>query len=146
MVVVLIAALAACSGGPVTEAEAKQAFVYGFGAVFMTSFALAFGQEVEGASLDPETNELTLDEFDLMSFGETINQEIADDIPYTSASGTVDQSGERLRADLTLAGGPVRSIVFEAGSEVVEIDGSLPITVTVNGNEMMITLTPEDLQ
>ena len=145
-IALLVGALASCGGGSVTEEEATMAFVYGFGSVFMTSFALAFGQEVEGASIDNETSELTLDGFDLMGFGETVDQEIADDVPYTSVSGTVNQSGEMMIADLTLEGGPVQTLEFEAGSEVFQVEDQLTITVTVNGEEMEITITPDDLQ
>ena len=144
-VAVLLFALAGCGGSgggsSVSEDDAKQAFMVSFVSVLTASFGLAFGQEIPGATLDEETQELTLKDFSL--------EEIAgedSDIPYTSISGSVISEEEAMVADLTLEGGPVESIGFTLTGDQLQSDDGFSITVTVNGNEMELEMTAADMQ
>ena len=51
-----------------------------------------------------------------------------------------------MAADLTMVGGPVESIQYTMSSEMLQSEDGFSITVTVNGREMDLDLTPEDLQ
>lgn len=139
---VLLAALAGCGGGGanVSDTDAKEAFAYSFASAFMTSMGLAFGQEVPGATLDQETNELTLDGFDLNAFVDD-----PDASPYSSASGTISNEEGRMIVNLTLAGGPVETIEFSIGEEEMQAAEGFTIDVRINGVDMELEVTEDDL-
>ena len=144
-VVVLLFALAGCGGSgggsSVSEDDAKQAFMVSFVSVLTASFGLAFGQEIPGATLDEETQELTLKDFSL--------EELAgagSDIPYTSVSGSVMSEEEAMVTDLTLEGGPVESIGYTLTGDQMQNQEGFSITVNVNGKEMELDITEADMQ
>jgi len=143
-VTVLLFVLAGCggSGGAVvSEDNAKEAFMVGFVSALTASFGLAFGQEIPGATLDEETKELTLKDFSL--------EELAgagSDIPYTSVSGSVTSEEDAMVADLTLEGGPVKSIAFTMTGDQMQNSDGFSVTVTVNGKEMELEITAADMQ
>lgn len=144
-VAVLLFALAGCGGSgggsSVSEDDAKQAFMVSFVSVLTASFGLAFGQEIPGATLDEETQELTLKDFSL--------EELAgagSDIPYTSVSGSVMSEEEAMVTDLTLEGGPVESIGYTLTGDQMQNQEGFSITVTVNGKEMELDITEADMQ
>lgn len=146
--IVLLASLAGCGGGgggagaAVSEEEAKQAFVISFGSVLIVSMATAFGEELDGVELNEEGDELSLDGFDLGAYlGEG-----APETPYSAISGTIVNEEERMNADLTLEGGPVESIEFSMGAEEMQAAEGFSTTLTVNGREMDLDITAEDLQ
>lgn len=127
---------------PVSMEEAKTAFIVGFVAVFSASIGLAFGQEVPGASLDPETEAMTLEN---LSLAELTSEEV--DFPYSSISGTATPEGEdNMLADLTLEGGPVETLQFTLTSAQMQSESGFDITVVANGREMDLQVTPEDMQ
>lgn len=146
--ILLLASMAGCEGGrgaagaAVSDEEAKQAFVISFGSVLIASMTTAFGEEIDGVELNEEGDELTLDGFDLGAYlGDG-----APETPYTAISGTIDNEEERMNADLTLEGGPVESIEFSIGSEEMQASEGFSTTLTVNGREMELDITAEDLQ
>ena len=150
-VVVLIAvALAACGGGrgsagsangpAVTVDEAKEAFTVGFISVFMVSIGAAFGQEMEGVTLDMEQEVIRMDGFDITEFADQT------EVPYTAVSGTVRNVEDRLTADLQLVGGPVTTIAFSLGQAELESPDGFTTTVTANGAQIEITMSPQDMQ
>ncbi|MFW5745744.1 MAG: hypothetical protein ACOC2D_20900 [Spirochaetota bacterium] len=146
--IVLLVSMAGCEGGrgtagaAVTDEEAKQAFVISFGSVLVASMATSFGEEVDGVELNEEGDQLSLDGFDLSDhLGDG-----APETPYTAISGTIDNEEERMKADLTLEGGPVDSIEFSIGAEEMQATEGFSTTLTVNGRETELDITPEDLQ
>lgn len=143
--IILLVSMAGCRGGggaTVTDEEAKQAFVISFGSVLIASMATAFGEEIDGVELNEEGDELTLDGFDLTTYlGDGAPQ-----TPYSAISGTIDNAGERMNADLTLEGGPVETIEFSIGSEEMQATEGFATTLTVNGREMEVEITAADLQ
>jgi len=141
-IAILLFALAGCGGGSaVNEESAKQAFVVSFVSVLTASFGLAFDQEIPGASLDPETQDLTLDDF---SLAELVGED--SDIPYTAISGSVVNEENAMVVDLTLEGGPVESIGFTLTADQMQSDDGFSITVTVNDKEMDLEITSADMQ
>ena len=144
-VAVLLFALAGCGGSgggsSVSEDDAKQAFMVSFVSVLTASFGLAFGQEIPGATLDEETQELTLKDFSL--------EELAGagmDIPYTSVSGSVISEEEAMVTDLTLEGGPVESIGYTVTGDQMQNQEGFSITVTVYGKDLELDITEADMQ
>ena len=145
-IAVLLFVLAGCGGSggggsAVSEEGAKQAFVVSFVSVLTASFGLAFGQEIPGATMDPETQDLTLEEF---SLADLVGED--SDIPYTAISGDVVSEENAMVADLTLEGGPVESIGFTLTGDQMQSDDGFSITVTVNGKEMDLEITSADMQ
>lgn len=142
--VALLLALAGCGGGgaAVSEEDAKQAFVFSFGSVMIASIANAFGEELEGVSLNEEGDELTLDGFDFAGYMDAD----PDEMVYTSVSGTIANVDERMEANLTLEGGPVSAIEFSLGAEEIQASEGFSTTITVNGREIELDITTEDMQ
>lgn len=154
MILMLTMAMVACGGSKdagsggaestgsrVSDEEAELAFMTSFVAIFTASMGLAFGQEVPGASLDPDTEVLTFTDFDMSVLASEESE-----IPYTAVSGTATPVDDDMAADLTMVGGPVESIQYTMSSEMLQSEDGFSITVTVNGREMDLDLTPEDLQ
>jgi hypothetical protein len=144
--IALIVALASCGGGgsgqEVTIEEAETAFIIGFGMVVGFSFAAAFGREVKGVTIDPDTGDLVVDNF---SFSDLTGASDADiDFIYTSMSGTVSNDENAMIADLTFEGGPVESLRFEIDNENVMDFDVLELTATVNGRETDLSITNEE--
>ena len=148
-IAVLLFVLAGCGGSggsggggsAVSEDAAKQAFMISFVSVLTASFGLAFDQEIPGATLDKETGELTLEDFSL--------EELAgedSDMPYTTVSGNVISEEDAMVVDLTLEGGPVKSIGYTLGGDEIQSDEGFSITITVNGKEIELEIMPEDMQ
>ena len=132
---------AAQSAPTVSDDDAKMAFMVGFIAIFSASMGLAFSQEVPGAVLDEETNDLTLTDFSLTDM---TSEESG--ITYTAVSGTALSGEEEMIADLTLVGGPVQSIQFNLDSAKLQSETGFSQTVTVNGHKMDLEIGPEDFQ
>jgi hypothetical protein len=135
MIVVLLLATVSCSGGAkVSQEEVDKAFVISFTSVLMASMGAAFGADMEGVTLNEETNEITLDGFDISEF----------ETEYTSISGSARGDGTTMWVDVTLDGGAVNEIEYE----LTDFQGaeSIETTVTVNGSEYEINLSPETLQ
>lgn len=151
LTLVMLAALASCGGSggggaTVSAIEAKQAFGVSYASVLIASFALAFGQDVEGATLDEETEELTFDKFNLTEFFGEGDSDASEDIPYETVSGTVVPDGDAMTADLTLEGGPVKSIEFTLGQAEMQAESGFTTTVKINGKEMELEIGPDDFQ
>lgn len=72
-----------------------------------------------------------------------ISVSFAQEIPYTSISGSVISEEDTMLADLTLKGGPAESIEFAPGSEQMQSREGFAITVTVNGSEMDLQITDD---
>jgi hypothetical protein len=146
LVVAFLVALAGCGegdgGSTVSIDEAKEAFVFSYAAVLIVSIATAFGEEIEGVSLDQETNELTMDGFDLAGYLEQPESEL----PYSAMSGTVTSGESRMAADLSLEGGPVGALAFDLGAQEIQAAEGFTTTITVNGEELEIEITAEDLE
>jgi hypothetical protein len=132
------------SGVPrVSDDEAKTGFMVSFVSVFSASMGLAIGQEMEGASLDPETEVLTLESFDLAQFAEESESDV---LGYTAVSGTAGPDGDDLVVDVSMVGGPVETIQYRMTAEQLQNPDGFSISVVANGQEMDLTLTAEDLQ
>ena len=147
--VVLLVALAGCggeggSGASVSTEEAKEAFGVSFVAVMMASFSLAFGQEISGVSLDPETDELTLDKFNLADLFD--DPDAAEELGYSAISGTVNNVNDEMVANLSLEGGPVKTIEFTLGEAELQASEGFTTTVKINGKEMEIELAADDFE
>ena len=140
MVVVVVGAMVSCGGSSVSEEDAKEAYLVSFVSVFSASIGLAFGMEVDGVTLDKETDELTFDGFNPSEFLEGEFQP-----PYTDISGTVTSENDVMKADLTLKGGPVKSIAFTTSEAVALSNSGFTTTVTINGNDVEMDITEEDL-
>ena len=144
--VMIVGALAGCGGSgrggaaPVSVDEAKEAFTVGFVSVFMVSIGAAFGQEMEGVTLDEEAEEIRMDGFDITEFAQESQ------ISYTAVSGSVRSEDDRMVADLQLVGGPVTTITFSLGQEELQAADGFTTTVTANGVDIEITMTPADMQ
>lgn len=139
----LVIALVGC-GTPVSDDEAKDAFVYSYASVLLVSFGFAFGETIEGVSLDQESGELSFEDFDLVAYLD--DSGALGETPYTSISGTARADGEGMDVDLTLEGGPVTSLSFSVNQAMMQQEDGFETTVTVNGNELELGITPEDLQ
>jgi hypothetical protein len=126
--------------GAVSVEEAKESFMVSFVSVFSVSIGLAFGQEIPGATLDPETEELRLEDFNLAALAAADSE-----IPYTSISGSVITEDGAMIADLTLGGGPVETIEFTLGSEQLQSQEGFSVTVTVNGRDIELEITEVDM-
>ena len=100
---------------------------------------LAFGGEIEGATLDKETNILTFDGFDPSQFAGEFSTS------YTSISGTVTGDDDGMMVDLTLEGGVVKSIEFTILNDQALSDTGFTNSVKINGTEMEIEISPEDM-
>ena len=133
---------AAASREPaVSEDDAKMAFTVGMVTVLSASMAAAFGEGMEGATFDAEKQVLTLEDFDLEVFkGEGV------EIPYSSASGTAVSGEESTAVDLTLEGGPVKSISFDLTPEMFQSEEGFAVVLTIDGHEIEVEITPEDLE
>jgi len=140
LVVVILAAIVSCSGTSVSEDEAKEAYLLSFVSVFSASIGLAFGMEVDGVTLDKETDELTFAGFNPSEFLDGEFQP-----PYTDISGTVTSENDVMKADLTLKGGPVKSISFTTSEAVALSNSGFTTTVTINGKEIEMEITEQDL-
>ena len=128
-----------CGGAAVSEDDAKTAFMVGFASAMSVGFKVALEGEVPGVSIDEETNDVTLDGYDV--------SEIGGGGGYTSISGTIRSEDSSLIADFELEGGPVETMGFTLDlNEVSDLpEGSVfKTTATVNGKEMEIEISEED--
>ena len=125
---------AGCSSGPkVTVEEAEKAFIVGFVVIFSASMEVAFGNVPEGVSLSEDKKTLTIDKYDLSELG---------DLGYTEVSGTVVENDSARLIDLTLVGGPVKTLKYELAGA---LDTSrIQMTIEANGNEVEIDITESD--
>jgi len=155
LALVMIVGFIGCGGGSgsssgsgsasapkVSEDDAKLAYILGMGTVFAASISAAFGQPMEGATLD-DNNNLSLEKFDLAQLK---GEDSPFEFPYTFVSGTAVSVDEVMEADLMFEGGPVESLKFSMTGEQLQSEDGFTATVTVNGQEMELHLTPEDLQ
>jgi len=140
LVIVVLAAVASCGGSSVSEEDAKEAYLVSFVSVFSASIGLAFGMEVDGVTLDKETDELTFDGFNPSEFLDDGFQP-----PYTDISGTVVSENDAMVVDLALKGGPVKSIAFTTSEAVALSNSGFTTAVTINGKELEMDITEEDL-
>jgi hypothetical protein len=124
----------------ISEDDAKEAFAVAMISVLTPSMAAAFGQPMPGATLDAETQELTLEDF---SLDELAGEEA--ELPYTSVSGTATPGDESTRVDLTLEGGPVSTIAFDLTPEMFSNEEGFVVKLTLDGHEMEVEITPEDM-
>jgi len=140
----IVCALSACGGGSgsgVSEGDAKEAFVLSMVSVLSASIGLAFGQDVPGATLEEETQNLVLDDFRLDEFFGADSE-----LAYKSVSGTVANEEDAMVADLILEGGPVETIGFRLTGEQLQSAGGFSTTITINGKEVSLEITEADLQ
>ena len=125
---------AACSSGPkVTVEEAEKAFIIGFVVIFSASMEVAFGNAPEGVSLSEDEKILTIDKYDLSEF---------ENLGYTDVSGKVVDNDGTKEIDLTLVGGPVKTLKYEL-TEALDTS-HIQMTIEANGNEVEIDITESD--
>ncbi|MFP4113815.1 MAG: hypothetical protein ACOC2Y_03770 [Spirochaetota bacterium] len=142
VLIALLVALAGCGGdSAVTTDEAKEAFAVSYASVLVVSLGTAFGEEIDGVSLNEETGELTLDGFDLGEYVDVGEEELT----YETISGSVVSGASSVAANLTLEGGPVTAIEFELGPEEFQATEGFTTTLVVNGEEIELEITGEDL-
>ena len=123
-----------CSGGEkLPTEEVERAFVVSFSSVLMASMGAAFGADMEGVTMDEETQAVSLDGFDITELG----------TEYTSISGEASGTGESMSIDVTLEGGKVKSISYTV-SDFQDSD-SIKTTVKANGKEYDLDMTAEDM-
>jgi hypothetical protein len=148
LVVVLVGALAACGGDSgtddsgVSEDDARIAYMLGVGTVFAASLAAAFGQTMPGVTLVDDEN-LSIDNFDLTQMAA---DESMFEFPYTTVSGTATNTGETMEATLTFEGGPVETLSFTMSGDQLQSETGYTAEIVVNGQEMALQITPEDLR
>lgn len=118
-----------------SQDEAEEAFLVGFTSVMMASFSAAFGEAPEGVVLRDDMMTMELEDFDISEF---------DEVEYTAVSGTVENVRGVIKCTLQLTGGPVETLVFEI-ADMTNME-RIDLTATVNGNEMLIEITEEELQ
>lgn len=123
------------SGASVSVEQASMALGVSMAAFMFNSFAIAFGQEVEGISYDEDSQTMTFTEYKLTD----LKEDMGDEMVYTSISGTLKQGeSESISADLTLVGGPVKTIQYELPTSTFEGETPAIFKITVNGKTMEI--------
>jgi ABC-type glycerol-3-phosphate transport system substrate-binding protein len=157
--IALLVSLAACGGSSgssgsarsssVSEEDAIAAFTITASVVMMSAMFLAFGQEIEGISMDDE-NTLVFDNVSIASMFEGMG-EAADDLPdiaYTTFSGTAASSEEGTVIDLSLEGGPVSTLKYTLTEEMISIgeDETVTVSMEANGNTLNIDIDAEKLE
>jgi len=133
----------------VSEEDAIAAFTITASVVMMSAMFLAFGQEIEGITMDEE-NTLVFDNVSIASMFEGMG-EAADDLPdiaYTTFSGTAASSEEGTEIDLTLEGGPVSTLKYTLTEEMISIgeDETVTVSMEANGNTLNIDIDAEKLE
>jgi hypothetical protein len=133
---------AGASAPEVSIDDLKTAYMLSVAVVITASMASAFGQPIEGATLDEEEN-LTLDKFDLTQFA---SEDTELEFPFATVSGTAVRAGEATEVDLTFEGGEVETLQYVLTREQLQAETGFTTLVTVNGREVELALTLEDFQ
>ena len=136
--IAFVIALTSCAGAgsAVSVADAEEALYAGFGATFAGSMSAAVGRPLPGVGLNEQSGALTLRDFDVNDF-QTV---------YRTVSGTVTASNGASRVDLTLTGGPVRTLRFDLTAAQMQDPGGFSASVRVNGRAMDLTIPSEWFQ
>lgn len=123
-----------CSdGAKLPTEEVEKAFAVSFSSVLMAFMGAAFGADMEGVTMDEETQTINLDGFDITELG----------TEYTSLSGKASGDGESMTIDVTLEGGKVKSISYKVSD--FQNSDSIKTTVKANGKEYDLDMTAEDM-
>lgn len=132
-VTILLFTFGCSGGGKLATEEVEKAFAISFSSVLMASMGAAFGADMEGVTMDEETQAVTLDGFDITELG----------TEYTSMSGEASGDGESMTVDVTLEGGKVKSISYKVTD--FQNSDSIKTTVKANGKDYDLDMTPEDM-
>ena len=132
----------------VSEDDALMAFVVTEGTVIVSQMLIAFGQELEGVTMD-ESGDITYDHVSLAQIVASMGQPDNEALPATARttmSGIARSTQEGLAVDLQLDDGPVRSIEYTLTEEMMGDNPVVNVTVIVNGTPMDLVVSEESLR
>jgi hypothetical protein len=116
----------------ITEEQAEQAFMVAFGGAYIGSLAAQLGQSMPGLRLSTEPEEIVFENFDVSDL----------DTDYRTLNGTVISTPEAAIVDFRLTGGEVQTIAFRITRGQMSGAEGVVAMVTVNGQEMEVSLEP----
>jgi hypothetical protein len=128
--------LASC-GSSLAEEDVKNATAVSYASWMTSALASAFGEAPEGVSVSEDQTTVTLDGLDISEF----------EMGYTSVSGTVVTSEDQssVAFDMTMEGGPVKSIAYELSSDDIN-SSNFDVMVTANKKDYEVSLSEADFQ